>query len=370
MSRNSKIERTCKPSNKIGSIAALILVLVLPLFSCTPDSAERALPVARGYSDTYSQGQYSLTQRINKKEITVADQVRIVLETTTPENTEVKFPQYKKSLGDFTLIDSQADPPRLTGAGDAMRIIHTVTYLVEPYLPGSYNIPEMAVTYTDKLDNTINDTVVTEEKQISVKSLLPNEGAEVELKDIRGPFTLPPDSGRLVILAILFLLLIAGSAAAFFYWRKIFRSKVEQKIRLEPHDIAFAELEKLLAQGLLAEGEVKLFHLRISNIMRRYIENRFGVRAPEQTTEEFLTAVSNIRLHERSILGSNRTLLADFLRHCDLVKFARHEPTTAECEKTVSLCREFIEKTKESRIQRAEGSRGRGVKDKNIAVSG
>ena len=106
--------------------------------------------------------------------------------------------------------------------------------------------------------------------------------------------------------------------------------------------------------------EIKLFHLRISDILRRYIENRFGVRAPEQTTEEFLTAASGIRLHEKAILGNNRPLLADFLTHCDLVKFARHEPTRDECEKTVSLCREFIEQTKELRVQGVEDSRGQG----------
>jgi hypothetical protein len=53
-------------------------------------------------------------------------------------------------------------------------------------------------------------------------------------------------------------------------------------------------------------------------------------------------------------------LLTDFLTQCDLVKFAKHEPSIAECEKTVVICREFIEKMREkdSRGQGFEGSRG------------
>jgi len=129
---------------------------------------------------------------------------------------------------------------------------------------------------------------------------------------------------------------------------------------LRPEEIALRELEQLLAENLLGRGKIKLFHLRISDILRHYIENRFGFKAPERTTEEFLTELSMARSHKNSLLGSHKTLLADFLIHCDLVKFAKHEPTIAESEKTVSICREFIEKTKK-RGQGLEVSRGQGM---------
>ena len=118
-------------------------------------------------------------------------------------------------------------------------------------------------------------------------------------------------------------------------------------MQLRPEEIALQELERLLAEDLLSRGEVKLFHLKISDILRHYIENRFGFKAAERTTEEFLTELSVAKSHGDSLLGSHKTLLADFLSHCDLVKFAKHEPTMAESEKTVSLCRKFIEETTE-----------------------
>ena len=115
---------------------------------------------------------------------------------------------------------------------------------------------------------------------------------------------------------------------------------------LRPEEIALQELERLLADDLLVRGEIHVFHLRISDILRRYIENRFGLKAPERTTEEFLTELSQAR-SENALLGRHKILLAGFLTQCDLVKFAKHEPTIAESEKTVVICRDFIEKTKE-----------------------
>ena len=80
-------------------------------------------------------------------------------------------------------------------------------------------------------------------------------------------------------------------------------------------------------------------------ILRRYIEQCFGIRAPEQTTEEFLAG-----LEKGSGFPDNyNRLLKDFLRHCDLVKFAEHQPRTSDIRNTFNSCREFIEGTRERR---------------------
>ena len=63
------------------------------------------------------------------------------------------------------------------------------------------------------------------------------------------------------------------------------------------------------------------------------------------------------RSSENALLGGHKTLLADFLTQCDLVKFAKREPTITECKKTVVICREFVEKTKD------KGSRGKGAEE-------
>jgi hypothetical protein len=339
-------------------IAALFTVIcissTLVLFSCTPESADTPLSEDAGFFKTYIQGSVTLDQRINKKEISIAEQLELVLETAVPENMEVEFPTYSASLGDFTLIDVKNHPARMAGTGENVRVIHVVTYLLEPYLPGTYSIPAMTVTFLATNKGTETTKITTEEIQVPVKSLLDKNTGSVEIKDIKGPLSLPENTALQILLIVTGLLLVILGIAGFLYWRKISRNKKPVELQLRPEEIALQELEKLLAEELLTRGEVKLFHLKISDILRHYIENRFGIRAAERTTEEFLTELSMAKSQRDSLLGSHKTLLADFLSHCDLVKFAKHEPTIAESEKTVSLCREFIEQTTEETVRSEE----------------
>jgi hypothetical protein len=85
-----------------------------------------------------------------------------------------------------------------------------------------------------------------------------------------------------------------------------------------------------------------LFYLRLSNVLRHYIEDRFGLRAPEQTTEEFLAELGR----GQPFAPAHKELLQSFLEHCDLVKFAELEPTRGEAETAVALCRQFVDETK------------------------
>ena len=83
--------------------------------------------------------------------------------------------------------------------------------------------------------------------------------------------------------------------------------------------------------------------MRVSTILRRYVELRFGLRAPEQTTEEFLVSVS--ALATGGLIAAHRDLLEAFLQHCDLVKFARHRPTPSAMEETFESAKTFVEHT-------------------------
>ena len=76
--------------------------------------------------------------------------------------------------------------------------------------------------------------------------------------------------------------------------------------------------------------------------MRQYIENRFGLHAPERTTEEFLDELRSSDALEEKF----RPLLEEFLTHCDLVKFAEFQPTTADIQKMFDTTKQFIEATR------------------------
>ncbi|MDD5556851.1 MAG: hypothetical protein PHN82_06325, partial [bacterium] len=108
------------------------------------------------------------------------------------------------------------------------------------------------------------------------------------------------------------------------------------------HEIALEEIARLLAADLPGRGLVREFYASLSDIVRRYIERRFGLNAPDRTTEEFLLeagAAGGLPERERGLVG-------DFLARCDLVKFARYGPRAGEIAGAAAAARRFIEETK------------------------
>lgn len=78
-----------------------------------------------------------------------------------------------------------------------------------------------------------------------------------------------------------------------------------------------------LAEALLALSDPERFCTAVSLALRVYLEERFQLHAPERTTEEFL-----VELQASAALSPAQKLsLQHFLQSCDLVKFARFEPT-------------------------------------------
>ncbi len=338
------------------SAAALFMLPVLLVCACTSGPAP-APSADTKLARSYTRDQATLVQRINKTAITVAEQLELVLETSVPESVDVRFPSFSASLGDFTLIDMNTRPVRMTGAGKNVRVVHTAVYLIEPYLPGSYLIPPMKIDILDREKEGESVQIITDEIQVAVKSLLPQDEGSPAIKDIRGPLSLPGNTG-LFLLTAMFLLLAILAATAFLYRKRKSGIKEPPGLRLRADELALHELERLLAEDLLKRGKAKLFHLRISDILRHYIENRFGLKAPERTTEEFLAELYAAEYQNNSIIGDHKALLADFLRHCDLVKFAKHEPSIAESEKTIAICREFIEETRKTGEKEKDKDKG------------
>jgi len=334
--------------------AVLVLCsFILPFISCSPAPVENKSVKDQGYSQNYVAGSFSLDQHLSKKEITTAEQIQLVLEASAPENITVEFPTYSASLGDFTLKDTRVSPARMTGPGDEQLVLQRITYILEPYLSGTYTIPAMTVTFSDKKNAEAVVRLVTLELKVQVQSLLAPDTDQVAIRDIQPPYALPPDRVKIFLLAGLIVLLAAVLVYGYYFRIKKSNPQKSPATRLKPDEIARRELDRLLAEHLLAKGEIKLFHLRISDILRHYIENRFGLKAPERTTEEFLLELSQAESTANVVLSIHKNLLADFLSQCDLVKFAKHEPSLVESQKTVDICREFIEKTKEqgSRVQ-------------------
>jgi hypothetical protein len=104
---------------------------------------------------------------------------------------------------------------------------------------------------------------------------------------------------------------------------------------------AMAALERMRLDLPRTSDEVAVFMVRACDVLRDYIEARFLVHAPAQTTEEFL-----IEAVREPALAERRETLDHFLTLCDLVKYARLRPAPSEAEGLLDTAAEFVEQTR------------------------
>ena len=272
--------------------------------------------------------------------------------TCREKEYNVELPEFGENLNEFSIIDFYAPGPKLL---DNEHMISTQSYDLEPFLSGEYSIPPMKIKFwTDEEGPEDPHILESEEIKITVNSILEDSNEELMIVDVTPPVIPPPPDRTWIIFLILGLLGGGGIIAGLIYWFKT-QKKTRQQINTIPaHQLAYRELEWLVKQDLIENGKFKLFYFGISCVLRHYIENRFNLHAPEQTTEEFLN-----ELNLNNILQPNqKKLLQNFLNHCDLVKFAELVPSNEEIQSTFNTCKEFIIETEntEAQIIEPEGS--------------
>ena len=162
-----------------------------------------------------------------------------------------------------------------------------------------------------------------------------------DIKDVKPPVYLPD----LWWLLWLLLGLIAVAAGIFFF----LRYKKPQQAPLVPQvpelpawEKAYQALEALRQENLLDKGLFKEFFTRVSDIARYYMENRFNIHAPHMTTEEFLFYLGiSGHLNE-----NQKSVLKRFLNSCDMVKFAKYDPTIKEALENFDLAKKLVDDTR------------------------
>jgi len=143
-----------------------------------------------------------------------------------------------------------------------------------------------------------------------------NAGATNDIRDIKAP--VPVSSGWTWVAWMLGGAVVL--ALLWWAWNRWRRKKSEPvpEVLIPAHERARKKLE----QALKLIDEPKPFCTAVSDALRLYLEERFGLHAPERTTEEFLFELQATP----RLTFSQKQSLADFLERCDLVKFAKFEP--------------------------------------------
>ena len=266
---------------------------------------------------------------------TIGSRVRYEVTVTAPAGLELVEVQPAERIGDLDIVDFGVEPPAPTKDG---RVVSRRWWTLVAWSPGHHLLPSPAVRY-----RTADGTLVDGPKDdlgLTVESLLEKATPTADIRDIKPPEPIPVDWRPYYWLGGTVLALLAILLAAV-RWLRRSQGEAAGAPPPPPDVVARAALDALRARGLVEQGAFKEYYSALSDIVRRYLEDRFEVRAPEMTTEEFLTSTAR----EGRLAPAHRRLLGEFLAESDLVKFARHVPALADATRAFDAAQRFVEDT-------------------------
>lgn len=158
---------------------------------------------------------------------------------------------------------------------------------------------------------------------------------DATLHDIKDPVHIPD--------VVLYLLIAAGiltlALIGFLVWKFWLKKKFEPVVvpPLPPH----VRAKRKLREAIALINEPTVFTVFVSDTIRVYLEEQFDFHAPERTTEEFLHELGATRL----LTDAQKKSLGQFLSRCDLIKFAKYDPTKPELEDLQQAAMSLVEET-------------------------
>jgi hypothetical protein len=285
---------------------------------------------------TAQKGPVKLSVRVWPPEPRLSDLVEMDVTVESQPDVEIKPPAFGQGVGDFLVRDYSERPPE-PGSKNVRRF----HYQLEPAHAGKHLIRSVSIEFLDKRAKSERrgepSLIETEPLEVNVTSEL--KGSAPSLANLE-PMTPPQAVPQTFSVAWLVAAGLGGMlaiAACVLLVRRRKRRPIEVR-RQSPEEIAQAALAILLAEDLPGRGLVKEFYLRLTGIVRQYVEDTTGIRAPEQTTEEFLSD-----MRSREVFPPERSVrLAEFLEAADLIKYAGQQPEHGQIELAIARAHEFV----------------------------
>jgi len=291
---------------------------------------------------------------------TVGDRIRLTLRVERDADTEVVFPDVPAEVTGLDVLSEARGQP-VTGDG---RVSEERVWVLAAFRTGSLGVPQLPFRYVTA--DGESGLVWSDSLSVEIESVVPDtlDPAEAGPRDIKPPVDLPRETWPIVL-----GVLSAAAAAALAWWlRKRLRRRerrTPEEPRVEPavppraaHLIAFERLKALEADDPISRGDVSRFYVAVTEIVRQYIRDRFGVDALDMTTAELGVAMSDARIEEPEVDWAVR-----FLAHADLAKFAKYMPTAERARADFREAWAFVERTRfrdEEEVAPGEGSGAEG----------
>lgn len=311
----------------------------------------------------------AVTAEFDTTNIYIGDQIGYTVTLEQPSGLELTMPQLKDTICDKIEILSGPFTDTSFLDGDRLKIISR--YLVTSFDSGYYTSHPL---FAELNDATGVRRFYSGYSRLEVNrvNVAPADTAS-SFYDIIEPYKAPITVEELipwVLYTLLAALVVYGIYRLIYFIAKRNLKKEEKEVFApkEPaHIIAFRELDLLHEAQLWQKGEIKEYYTRLTEIVRQYLDNRYGISSMELTTGETMEALKKVGFKK----DDNYVNLKRILNGSDLVKFAKHKPLIDEHEGYFVDSKKFVEDTMEKTIETTVPNNGpvNGItNNKNMAT--
>jgi hypothetical protein len=290
-------------------------------------ATERAPAQAR-VEQQAADGDLRVTRTLDAKAWQPGEPITLRITATAPAGMSVRMPSLGETAGAF---DVRPVKGGTAAPGETLLAANLVAWDA-----GSLEVPAMEVSATDADGKTLTAKIPA--ASVTLTSLLGDDMPLTELASgIRGPVDI---GGRpWWWWAIAAAAVVLGGVAV---WKLMSRRAPDApEPELPAGEWAMLELARLEQERLPERGEVEGFFVRLSDVVRAYVERRFAIAAPDRTTQEFLREAA----HHPDLAGEHERTIGAFLRSADMVKFAAARPGADTCDGALAAMRGFVERT-------------------------
>ena len=280
--------------------------------------------------------------------LTVGDPLLLEIRVDAPHGMQVSFPDALPAGGPAdllqrTVLEPGAPDPRgkqsAAGAPAAAAGFDrwTARYSLAVFGSGDVALPPWKMVVKQ---DSLFAVASTDSIRVTLSSVLDDSLAAAKIRDLKPQANLPLAQWPWWVGGAVLVLL----ALAFAWWlrrRRRPRAAILPMVRRRPADeVALEALRRLETRRLPVDGKFKEYYVAVSEILRRYLEDGFGVAALEETTEELLYDLGRHGF-DRELLNRVRSMSET----SDLVKFAKYEPTIEDAVRELDRVRDFVTTT-------------------------
>lgn len=282
--------------------------------------------------------QVSVEAKIDSLEMVIGQQTDVTVTVTANEGDQVEFPNFKPLQQIIPGVEIVESGPMTTSGKSDGSCLFQRNYTLTSFDGKLYYLPPFAVKVNGKEYKSKSLALKVLEIEVDTTNVDKFFGP----KDVQdNPFSWQEWS---VIFWLSLIMLAMISITYYLYLRLRDNKPIVAKIRiikrLLPHQKAMKEIEAIKADKMVMSENQKEYYTKLTDTLRKYIEERYGFRAMEMTSSEIIDRLTETQ--DSQALDELRLLF----NTADLVKFAKYSTLINENDMNLVNAIEFINKTK------------------------